>query len=172
MTVSKTASKIYKAAKKAAKGVWSWRLEWSRAMKMAWKEVAGRLKNEAIVKAIYDFSYGYKKQERKINTFPSAPVTPRRDDVIDLQGLSEQETSAAISSIKDKGLVIKITADFIVPEVAGLANLEGIVYGGTSLWESRQTLKMICNLKYVDCQNVGEEDIWDAETALPGVRFR
>ena len=39
MTVSKIASKIYQAAKAVAKGVWEWRLEWSRAMKQAWRKV-------------------------------------------------------------------------------------------------------------------------------------
>ena len=39
MTVSEIASKIYQAAKAAAKGIWNWRMEWSMAMKQAWREV-------------------------------------------------------------------------------------------------------------------------------------
>ncbi len=39
MTISATASTIYKAAKKATIGDWSWRTEWSKAMKMAWGKV-------------------------------------------------------------------------------------------------------------------------------------
>ena len=39
MTISAIASRIYQTAKKAAKGVWNWRLEWSRAMKQAWRRV-------------------------------------------------------------------------------------------------------------------------------------
>lgn len=40
MTVSKIASRIYQAAKAKAKGVWSYRAEWSKAMKAAWRKVA------------------------------------------------------------------------------------------------------------------------------------
>ena len=39
MTVSKIASGIYQAAKAAAKDVWNWRLEWSEAMKKAWRKI-------------------------------------------------------------------------------------------------------------------------------------
>ena len=39
MTVSAIASQIYQAAKSAAKGVWNWRIEWSKAMKQAWIKV-------------------------------------------------------------------------------------------------------------------------------------
>ena len=39
MIVSKIASRIYQTAKSAAKGAWNWRLEWSMAMKKAWREV-------------------------------------------------------------------------------------------------------------------------------------
>lgn len=44
MTVSTTASMIYKTAKKAATGDWAWRLEWSKAMKMAWRKVMSKTK--------------------------------------------------------------------------------------------------------------------------------
>ena len=44
MTVSKTASKIYQAAKlNNKKGVWAWRAEWSKAMKQAWRKVSRKI---------------------------------------------------------------------------------------------------------------------------------
>ena len=39
MTVSAIASQIYQAAKAAARDVWNWRLEWSEAMKKAWRKI-------------------------------------------------------------------------------------------------------------------------------------
>lgn len=39
MTVAKIASKIYQAAKAACNGIWAWRLEWSKAMKQAWRQI-------------------------------------------------------------------------------------------------------------------------------------
>lgn len=48
MTVSAIASKSYQAAKAVKKGVWAWRLEWSKAMKMAWRKI---MKRKAAAKA-------------------------------------------------------------------------------------------------------------------------
>ena len=48
MTVSKLASEIYQAAKKAATGEWIWNSEWSKAMKQAWKEVISATVKETI----------------------------------------------------------------------------------------------------------------------------
>jgi hypothetical protein len=42
MTVSAIASGIYQAAKKAAKDVWEWRAEWSKAMKKARRKVMNK----------------------------------------------------------------------------------------------------------------------------------
>lgn len=52
MTVSKIASQIYQTAKAAAEGVWNWRLEWSKAMKQAWREVMSTLLTEEAKKAM------------------------------------------------------------------------------------------------------------------------
>lgn len=42
MTVSKIASEIYQAAKKAARAAWNWRTEWSKAMKKAWRKIMAK----------------------------------------------------------------------------------------------------------------------------------
>jgi hypothetical protein len=47
MTVSAIASGIYQAAKAACKGVWNWRLEWSKAMKQAWRKIMSTAKAKA-----------------------------------------------------------------------------------------------------------------------------
>ncbi|GEM_PF-4309606 len=47
MTVSKIASKIYQAEKKAARGVWVWRMEWSKATKQAYGEIMKTVKDSS-----------------------------------------------------------------------------------------------------------------------------
>lgn len=44
MKVSKRASEIYQTAKASASGEWTWKLEWSRAMKQAWREMMNKEK--------------------------------------------------------------------------------------------------------------------------------
>jgi hypothetical protein len=55
MTVSAIASSIYQAAKSAGKGVWNWRMEWSKAMKQAWRKVMNTIKTANDIKDVITY---------------------------------------------------------------------------------------------------------------------
>ena len=53
MNISEIASNLYRAAKKAATGVWIWRAEWSAAMKKAWRKLMTQGKEKIIQPRLY-----------------------------------------------------------------------------------------------------------------------